>query len=202
MHHAVVLYPSFDNPSVHDLRSRYDPSAASIAPHVTLLFPVPCPEGPADLIEHVAGAASHVTSFDLTFSGLHTSADHWLFLAVDRGADRCRLLHDRLYAGPYAEYRRPDLAYRPHLALGHFLRDPTRYDPFSPRPEHRDEERYEQGLRAAETLGPVSCPTVHALHVIAIPDRLLDWFLGAGGPYPAGDRVHDAGAVPLAGPPR
>ncbi len=195
---AVVLYPSIASDLLGRIRRAHDPSVHAIAPHVTVLFPIP--ETGQSLTQHVARAAKQIQPFEISFDGFHTAPDHWLFLRLGRGADQCRQLHTALYAGDFAQYRRTDIEYVPHLALGLFLRARVWYDARSPNADDRDVVRYDRVLGQARPLLDLPATTVTSLHLIEIPSSLMAWFDGGGGSYPEGEVVENVGEVTLGTP--
>jgi hypothetical protein len=55
MSYALVHYPEINTKRIDLLRRRFDPQADLIAPHITLIFPLPETVGEPALGAHIAG---------------------------------------------------------------------------------------------------------------------------------------------------
>jgi 2'-5' RNA ligase len=120
---AVVAYPRLpasDRAWLEAWRARHDPSAARIALHFTLVFPLDAER--TDVAAEVAEAARAAAPFafairraravpDLVDGGAH------VFLVPDEGAAELTALHDRLYAGRLRASLRADVPFVPHLTV-------------------------------------------------------------------------------------
>jgi 2'-5' RNA ligase len=116
---AVVAFPQIERGEViQRLRERYDPLAASIAPHLTLVFPFESALTTDELAEHVSKAVVGFEPFRVRLQGITGQEGEYLFLNVKRGNDQLIELHDRLYNGPLAPFLRPEFTYTPHLTVG------------------------------------------------------------------------------------
>lgn len=119
---AIVIFPAFqpaERQAIDRIRAAYDPLAAVIDPHITLVFPFEVAITPEDLLAHMRQAVEPVVSFDIELRGVTGQENEWLFLNVKRGNDPIIALHDRLYSGPLAPYYQPRYTYAPHLTIGH-----------------------------------------------------------------------------------
>lgn len=161
---AVVHYPRLELPEVDAFRREHDPFASLIDEHVTLLFPVPADE--REVLEHARAVAGDVPPFDLHVTGVRKTWDHWLYLAMDEGRGRIVELHERLYSGPMAAFRRHDLPFEPHIAIGYFGRGP--YDPLDPTPVELEERAFERARARVEGLGVDEWRRVEALTVVRL----------------------------------
>jgi 2'-5' RNA ligase len=122
---AIVLFPESDGlAGVEALRRRFDPLAAAIAAHVTVVFPFASTSDPAGLCAHVTAAARDFAPFAARFEGVSMQPDGYLFLNIAAGRAELERLHGRLYAGLLDSYRAPRHVYRPHITLGRFA-DPV-----------------------------------------------------------------------------
>lgn len=126
MFYALVHYPSLASPAVAALRRKYDPQANLIAPHITLVFPLPEAVGEAELIAHIQQGLAGQGPFPIRLQGLEQSWDDYLFLRVQEGRAEIARLHDALYTGLLAPYHRKDIPYTPHVTLGAFAGQPAR----------------------------------------------------------------------------
>jgi len=118
---TVMIFPRFENVDVIDaIRAKYDPLAALVRPHITLVFPFQS-NLPTDGINNcLTDALTDKGPFKLALSGVSAQSDaygHYLFLDVREGRKRLRELNRALYGGILAEYRtrRP---YTPHMTIG------------------------------------------------------------------------------------
>lgn len=120
MVYALVHYPAVDTQQINELRHKYDPQAELIAPHLTLVFPLPASIGEASLVAHVGNVLCGWRQFPIRLQGLEQSWDNCLFLLLQEGKAEVIRLHDELYMGLLAPYLRKDLPYVPHVTLGSF----------------------------------------------------------------------------------
>lgn len=189
MYYALVLYPELPLERIQAIRERYDPTAQVIAPHITLLFPVPERVGRDRLASHVRGVLHAYPPFDVTLAGFHRSPDHWLLLMVDRGAEILKSLFHALYTSILDEFQEPDLEYKPHLGLGVFVREGAQYSALNPEAAAFDDRRYAMALSEAETAGIGGGTRVDTLTLIQIPDAIYEWVTGRRAGIPAGMRA-------------
>ena len=136
---AIVIFPEFapeQRTAIDRLRDAYDPLAAAIAPHITLVFPFAATLSLDDLLAHMRASVATIPPFEIALRGVTGQEDEWLFLNVKRGNDQIIALHDRLYSGPLAPHLSPRYSYTPHLTVGHLARG----------------ERFAAALAAASTL--------------------------------------------------
>lgn len=178
MYYALVLYPEVETERINDIRRKYDPTFDVIGPHVTVLFPVPETVGEVELASHIESVLGNCKAFEIRLGGLVRSNDHWLFLTLQEGEREVKGLYQVLYTGMLAEYRRDDIEFVPHLALGLFVKDQAIYDWNKPQESEFDLQKYDAALRDAESLHLDSGWMVRKLHLIKIPDEILQW---AGG---------------------
>jgi 2'-5' RNA ligase len=117
--HAVVLIPRFDAPDrIEAIRREFDPLAAMLPAHVTLVFPFAEELTPAALRDHIATATTGLGAFDIGLGQPVVTADGYLWLTVTEGRAAVTELHDRLYAGRLAAHRSVTHAYDPHVTIG------------------------------------------------------------------------------------
>ena len=127
MIYALVHYPDVDARGIDQLREKYDPQAGLIAPHITLMFPVPESIGEENLVNHLEHVLSHWQPFPIHLRGLEKSWDDYLFLLVQEGAANIAGLHDNIYTGILAGHRNENITFIPHLTLGVFTEDASAY---------------------------------------------------------------------------
>jgi 2'-5' RNA ligase len=188
-YYCLVFYPQLETERIDQIRRRYDPTVHVIRPHVTIVFPVPETVGEAKLIRHVESVLSDWSPFEIRLGGFHKSHDHWLFLTLAEGGHAVKRLYRSLYTGILAEYRRDDIEFLPHLGLGLFVKDGSKYDWDNPQQADFDQEQYEQALREANTLRLDSTCTVDKLHLVKISGEVLDWATGKRASIPEGSQA-------------
>lgn len=152
---AIVVFPQFKNSAlIEALRQRYDPLAAMIAPHITLVFPFLSDIAPATLRQHIKQALAETQPFAVRLQEISGHADEYLFLNVKRGNDKLIALHDRLYTGILAPFRAPELTFTPHLTVGRLA----------------EQAAFQAALREARAERAVFETTVRAVAVHAIAE--------------------------------
>lgn len=177
MHYAVAFFPSTGTGEIEAFRAKYDPTAALLGAHLTLVFPVPETIGGGTLSAHCERVLDRREPFPIRPSGFSKSPDHWLFLDVDSEEGAIRALYRELSSGPLTAHARPDL-FSPHIGLGHFLKPGALYDWNDPTPDLLDEERYESARREAEELALPSAWRLDRLELVELSDEVLDWATG------------------------
>jgi 2'-5' RNA ligase len=120
MIYALIHYPNIETERIDEFRRMYDPQVDLIKPHITLMFPVPEAIGEADLVNHLDRVLREHQAFPVQLVGLERSGDDYLYLLVREGKESVVDLHEHIYTGLLADYRRTDVTYIPHLTLGMF----------------------------------------------------------------------------------
>ena len=115
---ALVFFPKIANDALDDFREKYDPEYKKIAPHITLLYPLP-EIAMADLMFHLQTISSSTKSFPIKIGGLK-KMDDCLFLLVDEGNEKIITLKDHLSSGILSSYIPEHLPFAPHLTIGNF----------------------------------------------------------------------------------
>lgn len=107
-----------------EARSRYEPEAGELRPHVTLLPPIDVDaEAMPAVLRHLEQVARDTAPFRLTLSGTGTfvPVTRVVFVTVTDGAEDCARLEARVRSGDMAvETRYP---YHPHVTLAHDVPD-------------------------------------------------------------------------------
>ena len=191
MHYALVFYPEVDRLLVDDIRRRHDPTVDLIKPHVTVLFPVPERVGETSLVEHIQKVLENHSPFEVDLGGFHRSPDHWLFLTIQEGNERIKKLYDAVYTGILAKFRRDDLEFIPHLGLGLFLKEGAAYNWNDPRSSDLDLESCQAVQRELEARGASWGGLVETLHLVQIPDEVLEWATGRRQRFPGTSRARE-----------
>ena len=125
------------------------------------------------------------------------SNDYWLFLTLETGEREVKGLYQALYTGILAQYRRDDIEFVPHLGLGLFVKDQATYDWNKPQESQFDQQKYDAALRDAESLCLDSSWMVRKLHLIKIPDDVLQWAGGERASFSKGSRAVEVRAFRL-----
>ena len=119
---TIMIFPEFDNiGSIDRIRSKYDPLADLVKPHITLVFPFESEMTDDEIRMVLEKRLEDVRPFDLTLQGFSRQIDekfgNTLFLNVADGYDEIIKIHDILYAN---EFRRFNLGYPyiPHMTVG------------------------------------------------------------------------------------
>jgi 2'-5' RNA ligase len=184
MYYCLVYYPPFDaelKELIGEIRRKYDPTVRRSKPHVTVLFPVPDSVGEPQLSSHIQCVLSDWSPFEIRFGGFRRSRDHWLFLTLTEGKEQVRELYQSLYTGILEKYRGDETKmnrFVPHLGLGLFIKKGSIYDWNNPQEADFDRQGYQEALQQAESLPLGSSYVMDKLHLMAIPDEVLDWATG------------------------
>lgn len=186
MYFALVYYPDVVVESLDAFRRKYDPTSSVLDAHLTIMFPVPGSVGLERLTEHLERTLRPWRPFSIRLDGVTKSQDHWLLLTPDEGRDDVVRLFEQIYTGPLAEYRREDIDFIPHIGLGLFVKKDVRYDmsPGSLHPGDLDETRYREASREARALNLDFEFHVNKLHLIELPNEILDWARGKRVDFP------------------
>ena len=123
MIYALLYYPNIESPHINQFRKKYDPLVDLIAPHITLMFPVPESIGEDNLVHHLEKVLCNWQPFQIRLQGVQISSDDHLFLILQEGNADVIRLHDEIYTGILIEFRRVDIPFIPHVTLGVFKED-------------------------------------------------------------------------------
>lgn len=116
---VIVVFPELPAASpIHELRRRFDPLAAVVPPHLTLVFPFDSELTSAQLREHIRAATAGIAAFPIALSRVTGSEGEYVFLNVKKGNDQLIALHDRLYTGALEPMLSIEHTFTPHLTLG------------------------------------------------------------------------------------
>jgi hypothetical protein len=189
MSYGLLIYPEVDESLFGSIRRTYDPTVDVIGPHIPVVYPVPESLGRQRLIAHIDGVLETCSPFEVSFGGLTRSPDHWLFLTLGRGREELARLYGELHTGPLEDCAAE--RYEPHLGLGLFLVQGATYDWERPRPEDFDAVRFEIAWRRAGELLGGPAQTIDTLHLVAVPEGILEWSSGERATLPDGLRVSD-----------
>ncbi len=121
----AVAYPDLAPPDytwIQSIRQQHDPHYPLIAPHFTLVFPIPAVDQEA-FVDHITvqTAQVHAIPFLIQCATIvkdaFSSQTH-LFLVPDQGYSTLVKLHDACYTGILASSLSLDVAFIPHITVG------------------------------------------------------------------------------------
>ena len=118
MIYALVHYPNIDNRQINRFRKKYDPQFNMIAPHVTIMFPVPESVGEDNLVYHIENVLCNWQPFSIHLQDVQLSSDDYLYLVLQNGREAVIRLHNEIYTGVLVDFLRKDIPFIPHLTLG------------------------------------------------------------------------------------
>ena len=152
MYYCLVYYLHDNIDKINKVRVKYDPTFDVVDPHLTIIFPLPSSIGKNLFIKYIENILKKWKPIKIQFGGFRKSWDHWLFLTLLSGESEIIRLSDELYSGLIAEYRRNDIEYIPHVALGLFLENQSQYDLKNPEELTFDEKTYRLAKSESEAL--------------------------------------------------
>ena len=156
MIYALVHYPEINTEQIDFLLIRYDRQADLIAPHITLILPLPDTVDQPALISHIAEVLLRWKRFPIRLAKLDKSFDDCLLLTATEGAEELAGLHDDLYTGMLAAHKSADMPYIPHVRLGAFTAQPA---------------LAEEALEVAKQLNLDYSSVVNRLHLVRVNDE-------------------------------
>lgn len=117
-YYVAILLP-INSSEIDKFRKKFDPKVNVIAPHITLVFPLPNTITEKKLLAHVQKAISDAKPFNVCMEGIAKTHDHYLYLTIKEGSIEIESLHDQLYSGLLEPFLRKDLPYIPHCTVGY-----------------------------------------------------------------------------------
>jgi 2'-5' RNA ligase len=115
---VILLPPTNLDERIRRYRQRYDPLAAAIAPHVTLVHPFLDDIAPSELQDHLARVVESTPPFRMCVAEVTPFPDGYIYLNLKEGNDTTIALRDRLYGGPLAHHKSRRDTYVPHVTIG------------------------------------------------------------------------------------
>jgi 2'-5' RNA ligase len=118
---GVAWFPEFSPATattIVNFRLQHDPLAATLAPHLWLVFPFAAHLNATQLTAHIRRRTARWPEAPVVFSGIRNLKDEFVVLNARTGGASLVALHDRLYGGILKPYLREDMAYLPHVTLG------------------------------------------------------------------------------------
>ena len=115
-----VIVAPVDEPGawIREARARYDPIAAAVPAHFTLVYPFEDDIALDALGEHLTDALAGFTAFDVVLEGVSGAEGTYLRYDIKRGNDMLIAMHDRLYTGPLARHLSRRESFHPHMTIG------------------------------------------------------------------------------------
>lgn len=121
---CIMIFPKFSNMGVIDeIRSKYDPLAHHVRPHITLVFPFQSDINLNELKLHLENVLSGVGSFKLAMQGITPVQQfgNYLFLEIINGKEEIIDIYKRLYTDLLEPIHPQWLKagnYYPHMTIG------------------------------------------------------------------------------------
>lgn len=126
---CIMIFPRFKNIEViNKIRSKYDPLASHVQPHITLVFPFDSDITTVELKEHMYSILKDFNSFEIILSTITPtySFGQYLFLNIKKGNSEIVKMHEKLYTGILKDYYPKWLEeekFLPHMTVGSFEDD-------------------------------------------------------------------------------
>lgn len=127
MKRTIMIFPQFENMNIiEQIRSKYDPLAQYVRPHITLVFPFECNLTVDELRNHLNCVLSDFEPFELSMEKvvkIDNQLGKYLFLLIDKGIDQVKKISAGLYTGalePHKPVWLNESSYLPHMTLGCF----------------------------------------------------------------------------------
>lgn len=197
MFYALVYYPDIDVEHLNQIRRKYDPTVDVIDPHITIMFAVPESIGEQQLVDHLDSILDAWQPFPIRMCDFHRSSDHWLFLTLSDGKSDVVNLYRSIYTDILADFRRHDIDFVPHLALGLFIKDNEQYDWNNPRESDFDEHSFSLAMRETEGLNlDITC-LVDKLHLVKVANEVFEWATGKRPSFSTDTRAIHVKTFPL-----
>lgn len=121
---SILIFPKFENGQVIDnIRSKYDPLANNVRPHISLVFPFESDITTEELKKYVTEAIKDKQSFMICLKGIvsQKQSSSYLFLNVIEGDKDIIQIHNTLYSGMLKQFL-PDFLkgnnFWPHMTIG------------------------------------------------------------------------------------
>jgi 2'-5' RNA ligase len=118
---TIMIFPEFENIEViNNIRTKYDPLAYLVLPHITLVFPFESGLTNEELKLHLEESLKGIRPFKITLEGFRKQQDqlgNYLFLNVTQGLNEIKDIHHKLYKDKLEPYK-SSLNYIPHMTVG------------------------------------------------------------------------------------
>jgi 2'-5' RNA ligase len=116
--HVVVAPVDEPGAWIREVRARYDPIAAVVPAHFTLVYPFEDDIALDALGAHLTDALAAFTTFEVALDGVSGAEGTYLRYDIQRGNDALIAMHDRLYTGPLARHLDRRESFHPHMTIG------------------------------------------------------------------------------------
>lgn len=112
-----MIFPKFSNMEViEEIRTKYDPLADKVSPHITLVFPFKRDIRTKEIEEWLDTALHIIKPFKIELRGFSKQENqfgNYLFLNIKHGADTIKHIHELLVSSTNFDY-----LYNPHMTVG------------------------------------------------------------------------------------
>ena len=118
---TIMIFPEFDNMQIiDDIRTKYDPLAKLVRPHITLVFPFESDMSNEEVASILDERLVNISPFEVELKGFSKHSDQFgntLFLDMIKGEEQIVQIHDELYKNEFKDF---DLGfnYIPHITVG------------------------------------------------------------------------------------
>lgn len=103
--------------AIVNIRKQFDPLAASLPPHLWLVFPFAAHLNATQLTAHIRRRTARWPPVPVVFTGIRNLKDEFVMINARTGARSITALHDKLYGGILAPFLRDDIDFLPHITL-------------------------------------------------------------------------------------
>jgi 2'-5' RNA ligase len=124
---TIMIFPQFENINIiHEIRTKYDPLANHVSPHITLVFTFESNLTSIEINDHLKKVIEDTRCFRLTLQGIvkiDNPLGMYLFLDIKQGHDQIKELSKKLYSGILNNDKPVWLneeTFMPHMTIGKF----------------------------------------------------------------------------------
>ena len=114
---TIMIFPKFSNTRIiDDIRTKYDPLADKVLPHITLIFPFKSDLSTKEIERWLDTALQNIKPFEIELQGISKQEDkfgNYLSLNINKGTDKIKQIHELLLASTKLDY-----PYTPHMTVG------------------------------------------------------------------------------------
>ena len=115
----ILIFPNFKNiDKIQKIRTKYDPLANLVSPHITIAFPFSDNISNEELIRKLNNLLKDFDPFTIIFKGISLSKDNYIFLNCIQGKQKIIQLHDKIYEQILPSHFKNSIKYIPHVTLG------------------------------------------------------------------------------------
>jgi len=168
---AVAWFPAFEGlERIESYRKRHDPQAATIAAHLTLVFPFPTALTALQVETHVRKVASGWPPIAVAFRPVRGLNNEFVMLMATRGAAAVTQFHDTLYTRSIRPHLRKDIPYEPHITIAR-QPEPARYEAALAEAEAEFHGEFDSVLREVTLLSLRADGKIDRLNTLPLDSR-------------------------------